>query len=189
MLIYWSSTMKILKTTELNYDDLRALSLCKAKQEVRFYLMGVCIAEGFMAATNGHLALIVDSEELIGFDLIIPAEPLDSLIKKLGRNPLIKTVQLHKMTEGFYLLECNGSYELFKPVDGKFPDIKRIDIEEPTEVRFETYPYFNLDYLNVCRKIGQIYKTSPHFMPTSTEGVAYIKIKSNVHGLLMPMRS
>jgi len=182
--------MKYLKTIEIQYKDLKAASLCKAKNDVRFYLTGVYLGNGFIASTNGHIALIIDDENLDGMDLIIPAEAIDSLIKKVGNNPIFKTVNLHELDEGFWLLDHNGSYELFKPVDGKFPDIKKIDIEKPKEIQFKEYPNFDFNYLNLFLKVGKVLglNTSPTIYPTTETDRAYIELIGNAHGLLMPRR-
>lgn len=55
--------MEFKKTIELQYDNLKATALCKAKNDVRFYLTGIYIGDGFVAATNGHMALIDHSAE------------------------------------------------------------------------------------------------------------------------------
>ena len=184
--------MKFLKTVEIEYKNLRAASICKAKNDVRFYLTGVYIGDGFIASTNGHIALIVDDENLSGFDLIIPAEAIDSLIKKVGNNPMFKTVKLHQLAEDsdFWLLDHNGSFELFKPIDGKFPDIKKVDIEKPEKVEFKNFPSFDFNYLNLFLKVGKILglKHSPEIFPTTETNCAYVELTEKAHGLLMPRR-
>lgn len=182
--------MKYLKTIELQYKDLKAAALCKDKNDVRFYLTGVYLGDGFIASTNGHVALIIDEENLKGSDLIIPAESIDSLIKKVGNNPIFKTVNLHQLDDGFWLLDHNGSYELFKPVDGKFPDIKRIDIDKPKDIQFKEYPSFDFNYLNLFLKVGKIFglNNSPTIYPTTETNSAYVELTDKAHGLLMPRR-
>ena len=182
--------MKFLKSIELQYDELKALSLCKAKQDVRFYLCGIYIGDGLMASTNGHIALVVDSPETSGMDLIIPAETIDSLVKKVGNNPMMKTVDLHQLEDGFWLLDHDGSYELFKPIEGKFPDIKRIDIKKPEKITFTDYPSFDINYLSVFLKAGKALglNTSPQIFPTTEKEVAYVELNDRAHGLLMPRR-
>lgn len=182
--------MKYLKTIELQYGDLKAAALCKAKNDVRFYICGIYLGDGFIAATNGHIGLIIDEPNLKGFDLIIPAEAIDSLVKKVGNYPMTKTVQLHKLQKGFYLLDLNGTYELFKPIDGKFPDIKKIDIDKPTGIQFKEYPKFDIKYLNVFLKVNKAlgFNMSPQIYPTTENGCAYVEISEKAHGLLMPMR-
>lgn len=77
--------MKFIKTLELQYKNIKAAALFKASRDVRFYLCGVYIGDGFIASTNGHAALICDEPETVGMDLIIPAETINSLIKKVGK--------------------------------------------------------------------------------------------------------
>lgn len=182
--------MKFIKTIELQYKDLKAASLCKAKNDVRFYLCGVYLGDGFLASTNGHVGLIIDEPNLNGFDLIIPSETIDSLIKKVGNSPMLKTVELHKLDDDFWLLDHNGSFELFKPLDGKFPDIKKIDIEKPKDIKFKDFPVFDITYLNLFLKVGKVLglSISPTVLPTTETGCAYVDITDKAHGLLMPRR-
>lgn len=183
--------MNFLKTIELQYKHLKALSLCKAKSDVRFYLCGIYLGDGFMASTNGHIALIIDEENLNGFDLILPNEAVNSLIRKVGNNPKVKTINLHQLDDEYWVLDHQGSLELFKPIDGKFPDIKHVDIEKPKDIQFKDYPKFNFEYLDIFMKV---YKTlgckglSPTIYPTTEEKPAYVELDSSSHGLLMPMR-
>lgn len=182
--------MNFLETVEIKYCDLKAASLCKAKNDVRFYLCGVYLGDGFIASTNGHVGLLIDEENLKGFDLIIPSETIDSLIKKVGNTPILKNVNLHKLEDGFWLIDHNGSYELFKPIDGKFPDIKKIDIEKPTNIQFKEYPSFDFVYLNLFLKVNKAlgFNTSPRIYPTTERTTAYVELTDKAHGLLMPKR-
>ena len=80
-----------------------------ARIKGRFYLCGIHIGDGLMASTNGHIALVVESPETIGMDLIVPAETIDSLVKKVGNNPMMKTVDLHQLeTIANHIFEVNG---------------------------------------------------------------------------------
>lgn len=72
--------MNFLKQVTLNYKHLQATSLFAAHREVRFYLMGVLVKDGVMAATNGHCALICDAPEVKDLEVIIPIE----IVKSLG---------------------------------------------------------------------------------------------------------
>ncbi|MFW2080677.1 hypothetical protein ACNPQK_06860 [Acinetobacter guillouiae] len=181
--------MKFKKTIELQYNNLKATALCRAKRDVRFYLCGVYVGDGFVAATNGHMALICNEPDSVGMDLIIPGEAIDSLIKKVGNFPITKITKLHQVDKEFWLLEHNGTVELFRPIDGKYPDIKRVDIPKPTEIQFKFYPKFNLEYLSIFQKVAKVYKQAfPSFYPTTENHSAYVEITSDVHGILMPLR-
>ncbi len=169
--------MNFIKTIELQYKNLKAAALFKAKRDVRFYLCAVYVGNGFIASTNGHVMLICEELEASGMDMIIPAEAVDSLIKKVGNHPLTKTTKLHQVDDEFWLLDHNGAYELFKPVNGKYPDIKKVDIAKPTEIQFKDYPRFNLEYLSLFQKAAQIYRTEfPTIYPTTEKDRAYVEI-------------
>lgn len=181
--------MEFKKTIELQYKNIQAAALCKAKFDVRFYLCGIYVGDGFLASTNGHILLMCDEQDTKGMDLIIPSEAIDSLIKKVGKNPMMKTVYLHQFDDEHWLLQHNSSYELFKPVGGKFPDIKRVDLEKPTDIQFKEYPRFNLEYLNIFQKVAKIFNVSfPYIYPTTENDRAFIEINDDVHGVLMPCR-
>lgn len=181
--------MEFKETIELEYNNIRSTALCKAKNDVRFYICGVYVDDGFIASTNGHILLMCEEPETKGMDLIIPAEAIDSLIKKVGSNPSSEKVLLHRIDEEFWCLEHIGSFELFRPVEGKFPDVKRVDIQKPTDIQFKEYPRFNLEYLNVFQKVAKIYKVAfPYIYPTTENDRAFIEITNDVHGVLMPCR-
>lgn len=182
--------MDFKKTIELQYNNIKATALCSAKRDVRFYLCGIYVGDGFIASTNGHILLICEETEATGMELIIPSEAIASLIKKVGNNPMHETVFLHQIDDEFWCLEHTGSYELFRPVEGKYPDIKRVDIAKPTNIQFKEYPRFNFEYLNIFQKVAKIYNVySPQIYPTTENDRAFVEIKDDVHGVLMPMRS
>ena len=102
--------MEFKKTIELQYKHIRSAALCKAKNDVRFYICGIYVGDGFIAATNGHILLMCNEPDAKEMNLIIPAEAIDSLIKKVGNNPLTKTVLLHQFDDEHWLLDHVGSY-------------------------------------------------------------------------------
>ena len=103
---------------------------------------------------------------------------------------MMKTVELHQLEDGFWLFGHNGSYELFKPIEGKFPNIKRIDIKKPEKITFTDYPIFDINYLTTFLKAGKVFgmKTSPVVYPTTEKECAYVELTDRTHGLLMPLR-
>ncbi len=181
--------MKYLRTIELKYADLKAAALCKAKQDVRFYLCGVFVGKGVVAATNGHILLICEEPEAADIELIIPAEAIDSLVRKGGSKPKNSTVLLHELEDGLWLFNHAGTWELFRPVEGKYPSFERVDIKKPESFDGQQYPQFNFDYLVTFNKIAKIYgKTFPALHPTTEKDSAYIEINDRVHGVIMPLR-
>ena len=186
--------MKFKKTIELQYSDLRACALFKASNDVRFYLCGIHIGDGAVVATNGHTLLVCDEPNADGMDLIIPADAIASIIKKVGTRHNIKSILLHEIEDSeFWLLQhVNGSYELFKPLDGKYPAWKRVDIPKPEKYTAESFPQFNFDYLNDFLKVAKIYGnviSQPKLFPTTVNERCYVEIDDRVHGIIMPMRT
>lgn len=75
------------KSVDINYDYLKAVSLAMAKQDIRYYLMGVHVEAKLdgvtLVATDGHrlLAIHDDTQRVEEpFNLIIPAETVKAII-------------------------------------------------------------------------------------------------------------
>jgi len=183
--------MKKTKEIFFNYDYLRATVIHTAKQDVRFYLRGVYIGDGYMAATCGHKLIVIEDDCFNGCDFIIPRENIEFFIKKNGNNPMSKEVCLTILDNGFNLLSLLGNYEYFKFIDGKFPNISRVDISRPE--KSEGHPMFNIGYLADFLKSYKILNGKNHMeglniLSRGETNSAYIDISENAHGVLMPMR-
>lgn len=181
--------MKFKKEFEISYSHLRAAFLFSAKIDVRFYLMGVLIKDGMIAATNGHAALICDAPNVPNVELIIPRETVDSIIKKVGNKPRKDVLTIRQIDDEFWLIDWqDNSFELFRPVDGKFPDIKRVDIQKPSEPPKE-FVQFNLEYIQTFMKAAKVLNIAyPLFYPTGANTTSYVELTNDVHGILMPIR-
>ena len=180
-----------MKEVVFNYDYLRACMPYAAKNEVRFYLCGIYLGDGFMAATDGHKMILIEDECFDGCDYILPRESVDFFIKKLKTNPMNKNATLKVMDDGFNLMECMGHYEYFKSIDGKFPDVKKVDIPKPE--KSEGRPIFNIKYLSDILKSYRILNGSNHqdgldILCNGDKNSAYIELTGNAHAVLMPMR-
>lgn len=180
-----------MKTIEFDYDHLRACMPHTAKNEVRFYLCGIYLGDGFMAATNGHKLIMIEDERLAGCDYIIPRDAVDFFIKKLGTKPMNKTVTLTIGDDGFNIMELMGRYEYFKFIDGKFPLVKKVDIPKPE--KSEGNPMFNISYMADFVKSFKILTGDNHadglnILSRGNTESAYVELTDNAHGVLMPMR-
>lgn len=123
---------------------LKAVSLAAAKNDVRYYLNGVMVSNGELAATNGHMALLIKSESIKSDDEYI-----------IDNDTLKMVVTAHKGIKGDNRVEViNGMTVTGKsgvqitPVDGKFPDVNRVI---PQETSCEI-AHFNYEYLLACQK-------------------------------------
>lgn len=126
---------------------LKAVMLA-AKKDVRNCLNGVMVRNGELAATNGHMALIIksdsiksDGEYIIGNDTIKLIINIHKFIK--GDNP-VKVA--HGMTTGINRISII-------PVDGKFPDVNRIIIQDPSG----EIGHFNYEYLLNYQKANNVF--------------------------------
>lgn len=173
--------------TKLNY--LQAAVIHSASKDVRFYLCGVYIGRGVIAATDGHRLIIIEDDIDVdeGQSLIIPRDAIINLAKKAKRG----NVSIEIKDDGFGLMTCNGQYEYFKFIDGKFPDISRVDMPEPEKPVAE-WVLLNTDYLRDFAKSMQILTgnkiSQPIVKPTGKNDRAYISMTEYAHGILMPMR-
>lgn len=181
--------MEFLKQVSVKYSHLQAALLFAAKIDVRFYLTGVLVKDGMVAATNGHCALICNSDDVSGMEIIIPRIAIESLIKKLGKNPMQDVITISQIDKEFWLMDYkNDVFEMFKPIDGKFPDISRVDIAKPSEAPKE-FVHWNLDYLHMFMKCAKTLKVLyPKFFPTAHDKSTYVELNEEVHGILMPIR-
>ena len=180
-----------MKEVIFNYDYLRACILHTAKQDVRFYMCGVYLGDGFMSATDGHKMIIIEDKCFNGCDYIIPNGVVDFFIKKLKANPMQKDVCLKIGEDGFNIMELMDHYEYFKFIDGKFPNIKKVDIEKPE--KSEGRPMFDIKYMHDLLKSFQIlngssYQKGLNIICNGDAERAYVEMTDNAHGVIMPMR-
>ena len=180
-----------MKEIVFNYDYLRACMPYTANRDVRFYLCGIYLGDGFMSATDGHKMILIEDECFKGCDYIIPKESVDFFIKKLKANPMEKQVTLKVGDDGFNIMGLMGCYEYFKFIDGEFPDLKKVDIPKPE--KSEGRPIFNIKYLSDILKSYRILNDSNHqdgldILCNGDVNSAYIELTENAHAILMPMR-
>ena len=123
---------------------LKAVSLAAAKNDVRYYLNGVMVRNGEIAATNGHMALIVKSESIKSDGEYI-----------IDNDKLKMILTAHKGIKGDTRIEVVDSMAItgksrisITPVDGKFPDVNRVIPQEPSG----EIAHFNAEYLLACQK-------------------------------------
>jgi DNA polymerase-3 subunit beta len=109
--------------TSIPYKHLAAVLIFSGKQDVRYYLNGVFVevslTEVRVSATDGNTAAVARHTEsnTVRFDVIVPRATVELALKM--RSEVISLV-----------CEDTGNWSLagirFTPVDGKFPDYRRI---------------------------------------------------------------
>ena len=166
---------------------LKAVMLAAAKKDVRYYLNGVMVRNGELAATNGHMALIIKSEKIKSDGEYI-----------IGNDTLKMIVNLYKVVKGDNPIEViNGmtttgnSKISITPVDGKFPDVNRVIPQEPSgEVA-----HFNYEYLLACQKANEEFLDRKNvYIKMQHNGQSGAKFESEdedgnkLIGVVMPVR-
>jgi len=181
--------MEFIKQVTVKYSHLQAALLFAAKNDVRFYLTGVLVKDGMIAATNGHVALVCDSHDAQDLEIIIPRIAIESLTKKLGKYPRYDAITISQIDNEFWLMDyINDVYEIFKPIDGKFPDVKKVDVVKPTKPP-SSFVHYNLEYINLFLKCAKTLKVfCPKFFPSDEGKAVYVELCDDAHGILMPLR-
>jgi DNA polymerase-3 subunit beta len=123
-------------------EIIKALLITSPKTDVRFYLNGALLEvrqdHATMIATDGHMLLAVplpadaiEGERIVG-DYIIPRTLLESVKPaKIGRTvlPLVLEISAGVGVQGqsvFSLTLKGATHGIDKPVDGRFPDWRRV---------------------------------------------------------------
>ena len=112
-------------------SQLSSITQFTDPNDIRIALQGVALTDGFIKATNGHMAIKKTIQNISGIDeLIIPTKSLQSMIKA---NTIIKSMTVkNKMV--FFNFE--DGYVFTKTLDHKMPDIDKIlcEMSEQTDI-------------------------------------------------------
>jgi DNA polymerase-3 subunit beta len=154
-----------MKTATINLKVLAALSLCASTDKARYYLHGVCVEIAprhvTYAATDGHvmaahreeLADDAPDNELLGSFIIPTAACAKFKLKKRASTVGIIMGDAEHLTIG------HGGENIgfrFKPVDGTFPEWRRVVPAPPTgETKTAQFSPSNVSRLaNVGTQLG-----------------------------------
>ena len=156
-----------MKTATINLKVLAALSLCAATEKIRYYLCGVCVEiaprhvtyvatdGGVLAAHREELADDAPDNELLGSFIIPTAACTKFKLKK--RASTVGTI----MPDAEDLIIAYGGENIgfrFKPVDGTFPDWRRVvpalPPDQPKPAQFSAHNVSRL--ANVGTQLGYL---------------------------------
>lgn len=139
-------------------EKLESALLAQAKNDIRYYLCGICFHEdGNLYATNGHVALSVPHGNEISESVIVSIDKMPT--KKYSHAYIdtdtgIVTLTVFPVDDFSELPEKRVGVTLFKMVDGKFPDVKRLidgfKLENCNQIGF------SCKYLKLIHDIGKI---------------------------------
>lgn len=195
----------------LDHSIIKALLICAAKHDVRYYLKGVCVdarADGtlVLVATDGHRLLaypiiggVNSVENLAPGEYIIPREALE-VVKPAKAGRIVLPIHIDIVTapdtpdpervgvtiKGKTTITVTGATStVTAPIDGKFPDWRRI---VPASTSGEI-AQFNADYVSgfgdICKLLGGKYGP---FINHNGGACAVVTNLPGALGLLMPLR-
>ena len=128
---------------------IRAATICAAKKDIRYYLVGVHIKvahTGFASVigTNGHIMFAgratienMESQQSAAWTMTIPLETCKKISKKADN------VILESLPDGNYMIDGIR----FAPIDGRFPDHTRVITRLDQVTGNDTPSQFNYEYL------------------------------------------
>lgn len=117
-------------------NALKAVSRFQSVKDVRFYLNGVCIEwnalQTRMIATDGH-ALIVHKSDAKDDNagagsIIIPADAVKTMLAWKPENKWQKDqpIMVEQSANGEFRASWHNNLTLFRPIDGQFPNYRRV---------------------------------------------------------------
>lgn len=167
-------------------DLLKAALFCASNEESRYYLRGVHLStSGHMVATDGHRMFVAKLAEAPAADVIIPLDTVKAALKLAPKRA--ETIELNGNTLGGVV---------FQPVDGTFPDWRRVippaDGFKPGEDKTPAHfnPVYIYDLGQMSRALGS--KTGTAFRihawgEESAHGVTFSN-RTDCFAVIMPMR-
>lgn len=186
------------ETTVLPVDLLKAALVCSSVESYRYYLNGVCITPtGHVVSTDGHRMFVGRYTGASGEgELIIP-------------NAAIKKALVGHKTSEINLVDARkdgGTCSLgdinFTPVDGKFPDWKRIlptgegpgfsplpdrPEDDPGQVKFNPVYYGDLGKISKILT-GSVTSAHLHVWTASAPAGVSFAGRDDAFCVLMPIR-
>jgi DNA polymerase-3 subunit beta len=178
----------------IDHNIVKALLICAAKQDIRYYLKGVLVdaraSDVTLVTTDGHRLLAypvaVDAiEALAPGQYIIPREALEAVKPaKAGRVTLPITIEID--TAKGLENKITGATSVVTPlIDGKFPDWRRV---LPKTVSGEPAQY-QAEYLGDFGRIADLLGTKYPHIHHNGSSAAIVGNLGAALGVLMPMRS
>jgi len=172
---------------------LKAVSLFAAKKDIRYYLCGVLVEstplETRLIATDGHTLGAHRSEakdDNVGvFSGIIPLDAVTAILK--WKSPVRSDdipVTLTAQDNGEIRADYCGQSIIFRCVDGKFPDYRRV---VPSQLNGKK-AFFNPDYLIRLRDAAKALNTAFAF-GYNGDSAALATIGESMIAVLMPLRT
>ena len=176
----------------MKLKDLRlALSATPKKPDIRYYLNGLNITKTHVSGSNGHVLCHINTynNDIPDDNIIIPIETIKALLKKVGTKHDNFEACIFLINEQ-YQLQCMNQVEVFKPIDHKYPEFKKIiepiKLNDHDKNLNSICHQFDWDYVSLANKALCIYfgNTTPkrlysfelagYMMPGDGDEVIYV---------------
>ena len=176
----------------MKLKDLRlALSATPKKPDIRYYLNGLNITITHVSGSNGHVLCHINTynNDIPDDNIIIPIETIKALLKKVGTKHDNFEACIFLINEQ-YQLQCMNQVEVFKPIDHKYPEFKKIiepiKLNDHDKNLNSICHQFDWDYVSLANKALCIYfgNTKPkrlysfelagYMMPGDGDEVIYV---------------
>lgn len=156
------------------------------KHAIRFYMNGLHVTPGRIEATNGHCALLIQSE-YAGPSIIIPRNICEQAAKTKfarGCKNFEFTLTVDQDGKSATLQGPDNTWQ-FAPIDDKFPDVLRVvTVQQSGEAA--TY---NPEYLSMIWNAGALLGNKfPAMRPDGEKGPAVIPLTASAVAVVMPLR-
>lgn len=193
----------------IDHNIVKALLICAAKQDVRYYLKGVLVdarANGdvILVTTDGHRMLAypvaTDAiEALAPGQYIIPREALEAVKPcKAGRHVLPITIEIVTAPDqpdperagvtikGKTSITVTGATSaVTAPIDGKFPDWRRVLPKTVSGEPAQYNPEYVSGFGDICKLLGGKY--GPHINHNGSSAAPVTNLGPAL-GVIMPLR-
>lgn len=180
---------------EIQLNHLKAARCFSAKKDLRCYLEGVALKNGYLVGTTGSIIGAIRCSALDNLtEIIIPNQALDFFFKKAsGYRTPEASVSVEWDGDRKGTLRIGSDVEHFVGLDGVFPDFLRI---VPTHDTPRGFPQFDWDLMQPFQKAAAALGVSARaavkalLIPNGEEGTARVVIPDHPDfiGGISPLR-
>lgn len=166
---------------KINKPEFLSALLCAAKNDVRYYLNGVCVdSEGFVVASDGHRMFVGSAS----------TDQETTIFSLRGKAPVkFDHVCIDTQNKTAVFADANGDAVQMTPVDiidGRFPDWRRVSNYKEGKV---SAIGLDLQYLSDAAKAAKYFgKRHARIDMQDAASAVHIRLSDNAFMVVMPTR-
>lgn len=172
----------------IQHAHLKAAAMFAADGDIRQYLCGVLAEvrphETRLVATDGHCAGVLRDQVLVGEQTSMPDVIIPNATVKLALQSKSQLLTLALSDDGKWSLAGIS----FTPVDGKYPDYRRIMVSRASGEAGHYNPELLAKFLKAAKALGT--RSIPVLRQNGTDGaqVQILSLIGEFVGVIMPIR-